>query len=195
MGIIPRATTSKENIQPKGTSTRGSIQQPVSPPIRVQGNSLPTNTHSSENNSTSTLALVFLAVAAAALSAYAIIRSVIQRKNTKDTNDKKDTSKRCLDIKKLLDKKFDELMDLQSKIEDTTKEKAKEKIKETVQGTYMAEILTHIERTKNEYERLKQLYNGCMAEFQDGDITLHKALVSNIPILIDIEKSVVGKKF
>ncbi len=72
----------------------------------------------------------------------------------------------CFNIKKLLDKKLEELTDLRSKLETKVQDTAREKIRSAVQGTVAGKILLAVEKAEEEYERLKKLYEKCELEFK-----------------------------
>lgn len=88
-------------------------------------------------------------------------------KNSNDNEEEKEKNEdRCLNFKKLMEDKLEELTDLQGKIEDKTKEVIKTEIKESVEGTYAGDIVAKIEKAQKEYEKLKLLYEKCIIDIK-----------------------------
>lgn len=90
----------------------------------------------------------------------------------KQGGEKKEDCSRCLDIKKLLDKKLKELTDIRGRIEGKVKDMAKEQVREALKGTATGEALALAEQAEKEYNRLKKLYEECMIEFEGNKIAI-----------------------
>ena len=113
-------------------------------------------------NSNAGLLAVLISVALA-LTAYGIYKIKAKSNVRKNDKDKKE-GRSCFDIKKLMEKKLEELTDLRGQLESKAKEKSLEMLRDAVQGTPAAELLSAIERAEKEYGRMKMLYYECMAE-------------------------------
>lgn len=110
-----------------------------------------------------------------------------QKKRTEDT--KKD--KRCLDIKKQMEEKFDELTDLKGRLIDMAKNEVQEKTTHVTAGTEAGKLLASLEEGEKAYEKLKNLYEECTMSldrknYQGVIITeslSNKELLNNVKIL------------
>ncbi|MEK7608225.1 MAG: hypothetical protein AAB495_01470 [Patescibacteria group bacterium] len=136
-------------------------------PAGIRPSTVPTSTTEATAQDTSNapgnLFFGFLAaVAALILGTYAAIKFKTHR-NQNQKEEKKGS--RCLNIKKLLEKKLEELTDLRGQIENAAKEKVREGIREGVSGTRTGNLLAKIESAEKEYARLKKLLEDCIAKF------------------------------
>ncbi len=155
--VPPRSTPPREptgeGIFPRPTSTMG---------ISVVAPGSPQNIPPSENDEKNSVPWNIFAAIVAVPLAYAALRSMRAKKSKKDT---KDTS-RCFDLKKIADKKLQELTDMRGAFESKAQDAAREKIKEAVRGTSAEAMLDSVEKAEKEYERLKKLYEECMVQFE-----------------------------
>ena len=83
--------------------------------------------------------------------------------NQKNNKKQKENSK-CLNIKKLMEDKLNELTDLKIKIQSSAEKKVRKEIRDTVGGTKAGEALKLIEKREKEYARLKELYEKCITD-------------------------------
>jgi hypothetical protein len=80
----------------------------------------------------------------------------------KNENKKKEDTK-CLNYKKLMDEKLEELKDLKGQLKEKAKEKAKDGIKKALKGTQAGKLAVQIEGVEEQYNKLKDLYEKCIA--------------------------------
>lgn len=80
-----------------------------------------------------------------------------QKKRTKDT--KNDTG--CLNIKKRMEEKFNELTDLKDRLTDMAKDETQERITNMTADTKAGKLLATLEEGEKAYEKLKGLYEEC----------------------------------
>src|SRR5205823_3645371 len=73
----------------------------------------------------------------------------------------------CSDLKKLMDRKLQEITDLRGQLEDKAKEMGREKIREALEESPAGELLALLEFGEKEYGRLERLFNECMMEFEN----------------------------
>ena len=130
------------------------------------------------------LTLAFVGYAAYALNA--------KKKSPNKQDDQKDKSN-CLNFKKLLDKKLEEITNFRGQLESKLKEVGREKIRETLTGTPEGKLLELIEAGEKKYARLKGLFEQCTLELE-GDkfrgIIIENSLINkNILDKIDVKKT------
>jgi len=175
---LPNETPSSTILETVATSaatavptSRAVVPQSTSPaPIAApaQVNPTPTPTSSPVQNMPSTEdtdsnPILWVALAALAILPFGYLAAQSLKK--KKTKEAKEDDSRCFDIKKLLDKKLEELADLRGKLEGKAHSLAREKIREATQGTSTGDILALVEKAEKEYGRLKKLFDECMLEF------------------------------
>ena len=160
---LPRATDSQAPL-PASTSTPPTpvVAPALTNPTPTATSSPAQNISPTEDTRSNLLLLVALAVLAALPFGYLVTQTL---KNKKTKEDIKDTSK-CFDIKKLLDKKLEELTDLKGRLKSKAQDTAREKIREAVQETSAGDAFVLIEGAEKEYRRLKKLYEECIVGFE-----------------------------
>lgn len=104
--------------------------------------------------------IAILVVAMIGLGAYALNRL---RAKKKDTDEKTEDDPGCLELKKRMEKKLEELKDIRGQLTDRAKDKAREKVRTTVAGTAAGDLLAQAETLEKQYARLKMLYEQCIA--------------------------------
>ena len=114
----------------------------------------------------------------------------LRNKKAKESNE---NDSRCLNIKKLLDKKLKELTDLKGRLQNETEDKLREEIREAAHGTLAGELLVLVEKAEKECGRLKKLYEECMLEFNtptfQGIIVENSLKDSSILRSLNIQRS------
>ena len=163
---------------PRATTSASSPGKPPAPALAVPVNTNPVPAHSviepiqehiqntsipSGNSNTISLTIIG-GILALVLAVMAFALNLNKNIDKSDKNNKKDDQSRCFDIKKLMEEKLNELTDLQGQIKDRAKEKLKDTIKEAISGTPEGEFLAMIEKKKEEYEKLKSLYEQCIID-------------------------------
>jgi predicted alpha/beta hydrolase family esterase len=70
---------------------------------------------------------------------------------------------KCTNLKSMLDSKFEEIKDLKNKISNKVKTKARKKLTKAVAAGPVVEISSELEHAEQEYNKLKELYEKCVA--------------------------------
>lgn len=115
-----------------------------------------------EGDDNSSLWPILVGVFAAGLGTAILWRMNQKRKAKEKSNDKK-----CLNWKKLMEEKLNELTEIKSRLGDFAKNKTLEELKKETQGTPAGELLAHAERVEKEYKRLKELYEKCITDLEN----------------------------
>ncbi|OGJ01226.1 hypothetical protein A3G53_03710 [Candidatus Nomurabacteria bacterium RIFCSPLOWO2_12_FULL_44_11] len=166
----PAPATSTAQAAPTPATPRVTTPAPTPTPTPISTTSAPlpiitqiedtTDIPAIPPESTNYIPIVGGLVALAFLTAAIILRSTKKSKEKKE--DKKDDSK-CLNFKKLMEEKLEEIRDLKSQMRDKVKGKGEELIKKSVAGTAAGSLLLKLEGANKEYERLKDLHEKCLA--------------------------------
>ncbi|MEK7583774.1 MAG: alpha/beta fold hydrolase [Patescibacteria group bacterium] len=104
--------------------------------------------------------IIAIAVALAALGAYAFHRL---RTKKKEPEKQEEDDRGCLDLKKRMERKLEELKDIRGRLTGKAKDAARGKVRHAVAGTAAGNLLAQAERLEKEYARLKMLFEQCIA--------------------------------
>ena len=182
-GAVPQATTSA--AAPRATSTAPLVTAPVpgpatSPPAQTSTSVLAgapsttapgTDAPAGPGLMVQALVLAPVLLAAAALAAGGILIYKFWGKGNAERKEKNE-GPRCLNLKEFMEEKLREMTDLEGQLQSFAKGKAEEKLGEAVQGTAAGDVLLKLNRGREEYERLKRLYEECMAGTGGRAVTL-----------------------
>ncbi len=109
--------------------------------------------------------LAIIAGAVVALGVGIILKLKAPKNGVKNTSEEKeDEDKKCLNFKKLMEEKLNEITDLKGQFTAMAENKAHEKMRKVIRDTKADSLMKVIENAQKEYERLKKLYEECMAK-------------------------------
>lgn len=158
-------TATSSQVLPREVTPRPTVTVPTSPisiPITIVNEpiseSIPTEAPAS--NIYTILVLVSAVLVAGGYGAYKL-----QNKKKNQSKDIKDES-HCLNLKKLMEEKLKELTNLKGQLESRIKETGREQAREVISGTRVGEVFKQVESVKADYDKLKQLYEKCIIEFE-----------------------------
>ncbi|HEV7702229.1 MAG TPA: Type 1 glutamine amidotransferase-like domain-containing protein [Candidatus Paceibacterota bacterium] len=144
-------------ITPKSLTPVPIATGPAAPEDTVP---IPSLTIPSAGNSKNIIIGAILAAGAALLAFFGLN----MRKKKEDQQD----DKKCLNFKKLMEEKMEELTDLKGQLANLAKEKGKGVVKIAISGTKAGDVLIFIEKRQKEYDKLKELYEKCIAGIPKG---------------------------
>jgi len=89
-----------------------------------------------------------------------------------DAGGEKEEDSKCLNFKKLMEEKLNELTDLKSQLKNLIKDKTAEQIKQIGAGTPAGKLFVSVEETQKAYNKFKELYEKCITDFSLQKTTL-----------------------
>lgn len=152
------------------TSVEPANQIPTAPtPVSTETHVPILNVATVKSSSDNTL--LYAAIAGAAVLGLGGFAASQFRKKKNGNKKKEQTGeneedRRCFDIKKLMEEKWNELTDLRSKLKSKIEERARDEVRKKMDGTPAADVMALLEQAEKEYARLKQLYEKCVIEFE-----------------------------
>ncbi len=183
IGAVPVATSASREVvgAPITTSTKetpkpappAETSLPVTPPTIQATSVLPPQSRSGSEETLSKLLWLFTVIPGVAF--LGLGARLLQKKNRKKESGK-ENNRDCFNLKKLMEDKFKELVDLKGQLEGKAKEKIREQVREAAKETPAAEILKRIEQAESEYKRFKALFEKCVWETKRKKVILVDAV-------------------
>lgn len=164
---LPTTTTEEPKPSPSTAITADQAPTTSSTMPETQTINLGTATtdvalESEENNFNTMLAIIAGALVLVGAGTIWKFKSKKIKTNTNKEKDENEDGKKCLNFKKLMEEKLNELKDLEGALTEMAQNKAEAKVKTMIQGTAAEKVVEEIEKIKKEYEKLKILYEECI---------------------------------
>ena len=124
------------------------------------------------DTSSNNASMLPVAAGAVGLGALVFLGAFFGLKIRKNKKKGKKDEKRCLNFKKLMEEKLQELTDLKSQIKSFAKDKTIEQIKTEAHDPEARKLISLVEAGEKEYGRLKELYEKCIISLPGKKTTL-----------------------
>lgn len=146
-------------ITPKAVNPAPAPTPTVTPePLAINYSDSSTSPSSTSTGNIQNIILGIILAAGVAVMAF----FGLNMRKKKDKQDKEKSQQKCLNFKKLMEEKMDELTDLKGQLTNLAKEKGKDTVKGAIAGTKAGDLLIFIEKRQKEYDKLKELYEKCI---------------------------------
>lgn len=169
---VPRATGTTSPIQTTTVSPRPASSSPTAAPVitsltTTSATFTPLPEAPLPEDTEHVVLWIVLAVLAMLPFGYLAAKALKSRdKTVQNETENKDDCSRCLDIRRILEKKWRELTDLRGRIEGKLQGMIRDEIREAAKGTVAEDPLALAEKAEKEYGMLKKLFKECMIEFE-----------------------------